>query len=138
MDLRDDVLAVDLDPLALGRPEGDVQRGPVLGGVDDLAAKHRVDPLTQAALLGERDQQAERLVGDSVLGVVEEDAGRLGRQPLAPPRVVGEEISQVQIAHLAVMLLERPPRVALPQPRWHAPLRLPVAPAVRSAGPLSR
>ena len=36
----------------------------------------------------------ERLVGDAVLRVVEEDAGGLGRQPLAARGVVGEELAQ--------------------------------------------
>ena len=35
------------------RAQGDVQDGAVLGGVDLLAAEHRVDPLAQAALLGQ-------------------------------------------------------------------------------------
>ena len=51
--LGHDVLAVDQDRLALGRAQGDVQDGAVLGDVDLLAAKHRVDAVAQARFLGE-------------------------------------------------------------------------------------
>ena len=57
--------------------------------------EHRVDPLAQPALLGQRDQQPQRLVGDPVLRVVEVQAGGLGGQPLAALGVVGEQLAQV-------------------------------------------
>ncbi len=41
-------------------------------------------------------EQRERLVGDAVLRVVEEEAGGLERQPLAALRVLREELAQVQ------------------------------------------
>ena len=40
----------------------------------------------QAALLGQPEEEPERLVGDAVLGVVEVEAGGLGGQALAPRR----------------------------------------------------
>ena len=72
--LGDDVDAVDLDVLALGRAQRDVQDGAVLGDVDLLAREHRVDPGTEPGPLGQGDEQADGLVGEAVLGVVEVDA----------------------------------------------------------------
>ena len=43
MDGGDDVFAVDDDRLALGRAQGDVQDGALLGDVDLLAAEHGVE-----------------------------------------------------------------------------------------------
>ena len=57
----------------------DVQDGAVLGDVDVLAGEHRVDPLPQPRLLGQRDKQPERLVRDPVLRVVEVETRRLER-----------------------------------------------------------
>src|SRR5262249_50302967 len=65
----------------------------------------------------ELDEQREGLVGDPVLGVVEVEAGALGREPLASCRVLREEVAQVAVSDLAVMLLERGPGRAFPQCR---------------------
>ena len=65
---------------AARRAQRDVQHGAVLGDVDLLAAEHRVDALAQPRLLRQRQQQAQRLVGDAVLRVVEVDAGGLERR----------------------------------------------------------
>ena len=40
-------------------------------------------------------QQAERLVGDAILRVVEVEAGGFGGQALAAPGIVGEELPQM-------------------------------------------
>ncbi len=48
-----DVDAVDDDPLACGRAQGDVQHRAILGRVDLLAAEHRVDAFAQAAFVGQ-------------------------------------------------------------------------------------
>ncbi len=71
----------------------------------------------QPGLLGEGDEEPERLVGDPVLRVVEVEAGGLGGQPLAALRVVGEQVAKVDVADLVVVLLERSPRGALTQGR---------------------
>ena len=71
---------------ALGRAQRDVQDGAVLGDVDLVAAEHGVDARAQAGLLGQLQQQLERLVGDAVLRVVEEEADGLERHPLAALR----------------------------------------------------
>ena len=104
-----DVLAVDDDRRVLRRAQRHVQHRAVLGDVDLLAAEHRVDPLAQARLLGQLQQQLQRLVGDAVLRVVEIDARGLERQALAARRVVGEQSAQMQRLHFAMVRLERLP-----------------------------
>ena len=91
VDLGHDVFAVDQDRLTSRSAQGHVQDGAVLGDVDLLAAKHGVDASFQARFLGQLQQQAERLVGDAVLGVIEEEPRGLGRQPLAAAGIVGEQ-----------------------------------------------
>src|SRR4051812_5404466 len=79
---------------SLGGAQCDVQDGTALRGVDLLATEHGVDPAAEAGLLGELYEEPDRLVGDEVLGVIEVDAGRLGREPLAAQGVVGKQVSQ--------------------------------------------
>ena len=98
--LGHDVHAVHHDPLARRRPQGDVKHGPLLGHVDLLAAEHGLDASGEAALVGQPQQQPERLVGDAMLRVVEVEAGGLGGQALARAGVVGEDLPQVQLADL--------------------------------------
>ena len=82
---------------AARRAQRHVQHGAVLGDVDLVAAEHRVDALAQARLLGQLQQQLERLVGDAILRVIEIDARRLDRQALAALRIVGEELPQMDV-----------------------------------------
>jgi len=66
------VFAVDVD---LGIPrstKGGVQNGAIFCDVDFFAAEHGHDALPQRGLLGELKQQAQRLVGDAIFGVIEE------------------------------------------------------------------
>src|SRR5206468_4641087 len=104
--LRNHVLSVDDDRLATWRPERHVEDRAVFGDVDLLAAKHGVDALTQPDLLGEADEEAERLVGYAVLRVVEVQADTFDRQAFAATRVVGEELAEVDVADPRVMLAE--------------------------------
>ena len=115
--LRDDVDAVDDERLPSWHAQRDVEDGAVLGDVDAVAAEHRLGPLAQAGLLGELQEEAERLVGDAVLRVVEVQASPLRRQPLAARRVVGEQVAQVEVAYLRVVLLQRLPGGTSPQGR---------------------
>ena len=91
--LGDDVDPVDDERAAARHPQRDVEHRAVLGDVDPLAGEHRVASLGDACLLRERDEQPERLVGDAVLRVVEEEPGRLARQPLGAARIGGEELA---------------------------------------------
>ena len=71
--LRHHVLAVDEDRPVRAVAQRDVQDGAVLGGVDLLAAEHLLGPPLQVGLLARCSSRADRLVGDAVLGVVEQD-----------------------------------------------------------------
>ncbi len=117
MHLRHHVLAVDHDRGASRRAQRDVQHGPVLGDVDLLAVEHRVDAGAQPGSLRELDEKRERLVGDAVLRVVEIDAGRFRRHPLAPRGVVGEQLAQMHPLHGRVVFLEVAPHPARAQLR---------------------
>ena len=112
-----DVGAVDDNPLALRRAQGDVEHGALFGHVDLFAAEHRFDARAQAALLGKVQQQPQRFVGDAILGVIEVEAGGFGRESLAAPGIVGEKLPQVPMPHRFVMRLQRFPRRALRQRR---------------------
>ena len=92
-----------------------MQDGAVLGDVDLLAAEHRVDPPAQAGLLGELDEQPQRLVGDAVLRVVEVEPDRLDGHALAASGVVGEQLAQMDLGHVLRMGGECRPR------RWLVP-----------------
>ena len=69
-----DVLAVDDDALAARRAQRHVQDGAAFRDVDLLAAEHGIDARAQAALVGQREQQPQGLVGDAVLREVERRA----------------------------------------------------------------
>ena len=57
MDRGHDVLAAGLDRAPRAGAQRDVQRRPVLGDVHVLAGEQRGDPLLQARLARERDEQ---------------------------------------------------------------------------------
>jgi hypothetical protein len=80
-----------------------------------FAPEHRLAPLREPALLGERHEQLERFVGDPVLRVVEVEPGGLGRQPGAAAGVGGEQIAQVLRRDLSMVRLKRLPRTGLAQ-----------------------
>ena len=86
VDLGHDVLAIDEDGWPSRRAQRHVQDGAVFRDVDLLAAEHGVDPAAQAGFLRQLQKELERFVGDAVLRVIEEDARRLGRHPLAALR----------------------------------------------------
>ena len=94
----DDVLPVD-DQLGAGRhAQGHVQHGAVLGRVDVLAGEHRVTTLLDPGRPGDVHEEAQGLVGDPVLGVVEDEVGRRGRQPARPARGRRRRAGGVQVA----------------------------------------
>ena len=89
-----------------GMRKRDVQHRAVLGHVDLLAGEHAVPVPLEPGLLGQLEQQAEGLVGDPVLRVVEVEPDRLRAQPLAPGRVLGEQLAQVPALDLRMVLGE--------------------------------
>ena len=98
--LGDHVDAVDDERAASRHPQRDVEHRAVLGDVDLLPGEHRVAPLRDARLFRERDEQPQRLVGDAVLRVVEEEARRLDGEPLGAAGIVGEELAEMRLPHL--------------------------------------
>ena len=97
-----------------GGAQGDVKNSPILRDVDLLAAEHGLNAFTEAALLGEIDEEADRLVRDTILRVVQVKAGTFGGQALAAKGIIGEERPQMHIADLPVMLLQGLPRRLAP------------------------
>ena len=98
-----------------------MQHRAILRDIDRVAAKHRLDALAQSGLLGELDQQPQRLVGDAVLGVVEIDPGALDREALPALGIIREELPQMQALSPLVVLLQRFPsreRAQRGSPRW--------------------
>ena len=87
--LGHDVDAVDQDPLARRRPQGDVQDGALLGHIDFLAAEHRFDA-RRAGRIPRQGAVAARIVSsvDAVLRVVEIEARGFCCQALAAPGIV--------------------------------------------------
>ena len=81
--LCDDVHAVDDERRTFRHAQRDVQSCAVLGDVDVVAPEHRLRALREPGLLGELDEEPQRLVRDAVLRVVEVEAGALGDQPLS-------------------------------------------------------
>ena len=58
MNLGHDIVAVDGEALALGRPQRDMQHRAVLGDVDLVAGEHRVAPALDVGCLGQRRRAA--------------------------------------------------------------------------------
>ncbi len=67
-----------------------MQHRAVLRDVDLVPAEHRIDLLSQTRLLGQLDQQLQRLVVDAVLRIVEKDPARLCGKALAASWILFE------------------------------------------------
>ena len=108
MDVGDDVAAVDDRSSApRGIRSATWSTAAILGHVDPLAPEHRLDPLAEPGIVGKRDEQADRLVVDPVLRVVEvqaapprrpaarrargSSANSVAQMPVADCRVVGDQ-----------------------------------------------
>ena len=86
-----DVLAIQRQR-AIGRtPERNVQRGTLLGVVDPLSAKHALDPLRQAHLFGQRQQQRQPLGIEPLPAEVQPQPFSLRGQPAAALGLLLEE-----------------------------------------------
>ena len=107
--VADDVLAVDVQ-LAAGRhAQRHVEDGAVLGRVDVLAGEHGVAMLLDLGGPGHVHEEAQRLVGRPLLGVVEDEVGRRRRHARRPLGVVREELAQVPRRDLLVVRRQRLP-----------------------------
>ena len=117
VDLGHHVDPVDGQRGALRHAQRDVQHRAVLRYVDPLPGEHRVPVLLEPGLLGQLEQQAQGLVGDPVLRIIEVEPGGLGAEPLAAIRVLGEEIAQMAAHQLRMVLGQGIEGRALPQRR---------------------
>ncbi len=104
-----DIDAFDEYPCLHRRAQGNVQRRACFRGVDDVAAKHRIDTLTHAALARQGKQQAYRLGIDAVLRVIEVQARSFQRETLAALRIGGEQLAQMCRADACMMCFECTP-----------------------------
>src|SRR5690606_32530241 len=95
-DLRHDVDAVDHQRPGLGSaPEGGVQHRPVLAQVDPFTAQHCVAQRLDAARAGQGGEKGERVAGDAVLRVVQQQAVDFEGESLEPGPVDGEQVAHV-------------------------------------------
>ena len=60
----------------------------------------------EPGLLGQLEQEAQGLVGDAVLRVVEVEPDRLRAEPFAAGGVLGEELAQMAALYLRMVLGE--------------------------------
>ena len=98
MDVGHRIPAIHDNDCIPGRAEGNVENCAVFGDVDFVASEHGFDPVAQTGFFGQTDEEFERIVGDAVLRVIEEQAFCFYGHPLAALRVIGEEFSQMQLA----------------------------------------
>ena len=92
---RHHVLAVALYGTVGAVAQGHVQDGAPFGHVDLVAVEHGVDGAAQIGLFGQIDEQLERLLGDQVLGVVDQDVALIGEGELVETLgILGEQIFQ--------------------------------------------
>lgn len=73
VDFLNDALAIDLHGLVGNIAQGDVVDGTVFREIDGLSLEHVIAKLLQVGLLGELHEKGECLIGDEVLGEVEQD-----------------------------------------------------------------
>ena len=102
-----DIPAVERDRLA--RTQRRVQCRAVLCGVDPLAAKKTLDPLRQCALARQHEQQAQRVVGGEMLGVIEKNVPAGHRKSFEAARLGCEQLAQAEAGGKPVMIVERLP-----------------------------
>ena len=106
VNLGDDILAVYQDGLTFGRTQSDVQHSTVLRDVDPVAAEHGVEPVAQASLLRQIEEELQGLGGDTVLRVVEVKADGFKGQRFATAGVIREQLPKVQRADLLIVGLK--------------------------------
>lgn len=73
-----DILAINLHVPAADISQGRVIDSSVLGEVDLLAGEQSIALLLDTSLLGELNQQVERLLGDKVLAEIKQNVGARG------------------------------------------------------------
>jgi phosphohistidine swiveling domain-containing protein len=101
-----------IDPHRPVRPvaERDVENRAALGAIDPVAGEHAIPPALEVGLPGEVPQQAQRLRGDPVFRVVEQQVALAQREAREAPGIVREQIAQMDRGHRLGMTLEHLPR----------------------------
>lgn len=86
-----------------------MQYSPVFGEIDFLTAENSFNSCLQVGLFGQVEQKGERFIGDSILGVIEQDIiegdGKL-REPL---RILIEEVPHMDTLHFKLVVFKRFP-----------------------------
>ena len=103
MHVGHDIVAVEDDRRVPRRAKRHVEHRTSFSGVDLLSAEHRLDTVAQPALVGQRQKETDRFVGDAVLRIVEVQTGAFGHQALAARGVASEQRPQMKVAHLLEM-----------------------------------
>jgi len=78
VDTLNNALSVDLHWPILGIAESDVVNGALLGEVDLVAIEHVITKFLQLGLLSQFHEKLQCLIGDEVLGEVEDGLGLVG------------------------------------------------------------
>ena len=95
MDVGDDILTVDRQPVALGPAQRGMQDGAVLRDVDVLPGEHGVTATGHVDLLGQLGQGVAHLIGQKVLRQVHEEIPQLVGVAPGTAGVLGEPGAQV-------------------------------------------
>jgi hypothetical protein len=103
------VVAIKQDGCRTRCAQGHVQHRAPFRDVDPVAAEHGVDPFAQAGLPGQLHQQAQRFIGDAVLGIVQVDACGLQRKALTALRILREQVTQMNRCDRRVVRQQRGP-----------------------------
>ena len=114
--IRHHVLTVDLDHRVARGAQRGVQHGPVLGGVDLLAAEHGVPEPEDVGGGGQFAQQPQGVVGDEVLGVVDVQVADPEGVRGAAAGVGGEQLAQPDFTQLLTVLGQCRPLGRLVEP----------------------
>ena len=107
--LRHHVLSFDEDRPVAAIAQRDVQHGPFLGVIDDLAVEGPFDPGRYLRLTGQLDQQAERFVGNAMFGKIHQQIAEPPGKPGETIRIGGEHVTQMQVGDNGMMGLQRLP-----------------------------
>ncbi len=92
--VRDNILAVHDNGSIFWRSKRDVEHRTILCDVNLVAAKHRIDALSQARFFRQINQKLQRLVRDAILRIIQIDTAAIQRKLLAALRLVAEQISK--------------------------------------------
>gem|GEM_PF-5477845 len=109
MDLRDHVLSLHRDRLGFRGSEGGVQGRAVFRGVHPLPLEKGIDALLQLPGAGQRHECGQTVVGDPVLGIVQQQPGGFQGVARVAFRIFGEQFTHMAGPQVFGLLPERFP-----------------------------